>query len=55
MAQFQGELRVPSDVGEQVLRGRPCELSAFSYIPPSRLETPKDRTYFNTEKQVTTI
>lgn len=51
MAQFQGELRVQTDIGEEILRGRPCELSAFSYIPPSRKE-PKERTYFNSEKQV---
>ncbi|CAH1779319.1 unnamed protein product [Owenia fusiformis] len=32
------------------LKGRPCELSAFSYVPKERTE-PIERTYFNTEKK----
>ena len=42
---------VKTDTDEFVLYGRPCELSAFSYIAPNR-HLPKERTYFNVEKKV---
>lgn len=41
---------VKTDTDEFVLYGRPCELSAFSYIAPNR-HLPKERTYFNVEKK----
>jgi len=44
-------VRVKTDTDEFILCGRPCELSAFSYIAPNR-HLPKERTYFNVEKKV---
>jgi len=44
-------IRVKTDTDEFVLHGRPCELSAFSHIPPNP-HLPKERTYFNVEKKV---
>ena len=44
-------VRVKTDTDEFTLYGRPCELSAFSYIAPNR-HLPKERTYFNVEKKV---
>jgi len=44
-------VRVKTDTDEFVLHGRPCELSAFSFIAPNR-HLPKERTYFNVEKKV---
>jgi len=44
-------IRVKTDTDEFVLHGRPCELSAFSYIAPNP-HLPKERTYFNVEKKV---
>lgn len=31
------------------LLGRPCELSAFSYVPPNRLQEPAHRSIYNTK------
>ena len=47
-------VRVKTDTDEFVLHGRPCELSAFSYVAPNRY-IPKERTYFNVEKKVSHI
>jgi len=44
-------VNVKTDTDEFVLYGRPCELSAFSYIAPNR-HLSKERTYFNVEKKV---
>jgi len=44
-------IHVKTDADEFVLYGRPCELSAFSYVAPNR-HLPKERTYFNVEKKV---
>ena len=44
-------IRVKTDTDEFVLYGRPCELSAFSYVAPNR-QLPKERTYFNVHKKV---
>jgi len=44
-------VRVKTVTDEFILYGRPCELSAFSYIAPNR-HLPKERTYFNVEKKV---
>ncbi|XP_064599161.1 cilia- and flagella-associated protein 90-like [Liolophura sinensis] len=43
-------LKVKTDSDEFVLRGRPCELSAFSFVPTERKE-PVERTYFNSPKK----
>ena len=44
-------IRVKTDTDEFILHGRPCELSAFSYIAENRY-LPKERTYFNVDKKV---
>jgi len=44
-------IRVKTDTDEFVLHGRPCELSAFSFVAPNR-HLPKERTYFNVDKKV---
>ena len=51
MTQFKDVLTVETDTDTYTLIGRPCELSAFSFIPKER-NVPKERTYFNTEKKV---
>ncbi|XP_013382418.1 uncharacterized protein C5orf49 homolog [Lingula anatina] len=43
-------IRVSTDTDEFVMRGRPCELSAFAFVPTER-NVPKERTYFNSERQ----
>jgi hypothetical protein len=43
-------IRVKTDTDEFVLHGRPCELSAYSFVPTDR-RLPKERTYFNVDKQ----
>ncbi|CAD5115456.1 DgyrCDS4428 [Dimorphilus gyrociliatus] len=49
-SQDKNEILVKTEDEEYVLKGRPCELSAFSYIPPER-HLPKERTYFNLDKK----
>ena len=51
MAQLEHTLTVKTDTEEFVLHGRPCELSAFSFVAPTR-RVPKELTYFNVDKQV---
>ena len=52
MAQNKDQLQVVCDTGDKyTLVGRSCELSAFSYVPITN-EVPKERTYFNTDKKV---
>jgi hypothetical protein len=34
------------------LNGRPCELSANSFVPPTRRTQPKERNFFNSHKEV---
>ena len=36
-----------------VLKGRPCELSSESYVPPRRMIA-RERTFYNTEPKVYT-
>lgn len=50
-SQDKNEILVKTEEEEYVLKGRPCELSAFSYVPPER-NLSKDRTYFNLDKKV---
>jgi len=48
MAQNPDIIKVDTPTDTFVLRGRPCELSAFSYIPPDRQkQTAELRTYFS--------
>ena len=51
MAQFKDGLTVKTATNDYELVGRPCELSAFSYVPTERTD-PKERVYFNSDKQV---
>ncbi|XP_048745286.1 cilia- and flagella-associated protein 90-like isoform X2 [Ostrea edulis] len=44
------EIKVETDTNSFTLKGRPCELSAFSFIPIER-EDPPERTVFNTPNQ----
>merc|ERR1711893_52857 len=50
MAQNQDEILVKTNDNEFILKGRPCELSAFSYVPPSRND-PKERTFYNSDQK----
>jgi hypothetical protein len=34
------------------LKGYTCELSATSYVPPTRRTQPKERNFFNSHKEV---
>ncbi|XP_048745277.1 cilia- and flagella-associated protein 90-like isoform X1 [Ostrea edulis] len=45
------EIKVETDTNSFTLKGRPCELSAFSFIPIER-EDPPERTVFNTPNQL---
>uniref|UniRef100_A0A2C9K715 Uncharacterized protein n=1 Tax=Biomphalaria glabrata TaxID=6526 RepID=A0A2C9K715_BIOGL len=40
-------ITVVTDTDVFHLKGRPCELSAFSHIPANRHNVPKERNYFN--------
>lgn len=51
MAQYKGTLYVKTDTDEFYLKGRSCELSAFSFIPPEHNVT-KERTVYNSDKKV---
>ncbi|KAH9504966.1 hypothetical protein Btru_061177 [Bulinus truncatus] len=44
-------LTVVTDTDVFYLKGRPCELSAFSHIPANRKHIPKERTYFNSSSK----
>ncbi|KAI0217887.1 hypothetical protein LSAT2_030348 [Lamellibrachia satsuma] len=51
MAQFKDTLVVELDENTVYeMKGRPCELSAYSFIPPRRT-APKAKTYFNVDRQ----
>ncbi|XP_074646155.1 cilia- and flagella-associated protein 90-like [Tubulanus polymorphus] len=43
-------LEVETETDTFVLKGRSCELSAFSFVPADRND-PKERTVFNTDKK----
>ncbi|XP_033754661.1 uncharacterized protein C5orf49 homolog isoform X2 [Pecten maximus] len=43
------KLEVQTDTNHFTLKGRPCEMSAYSFIPTKR-EDPAERTVFNTPK-----
>lgn len=45
------ELKIETGTNSFTMKGRPCELSAFSFIPTER-DDPPERTVFNTPKQV---
>ncbi|KAL5022384.1 hypothetical protein ScPMuIL_001539 [Solemya velum] len=47
MAEPVPELHVKTDTNQFTLRGRPCELSAYSFIPTNRGD-PANRTFYNT-------
>ena len=51
MTQFKDILNVETDTDTYTLVGRPCELSAFSFVPKER-NVQKERTVFNSEKKV---
>lgn len=40
---------------EYVLVGRPCELSAFSFVPANRVQVPRERTIYNSKKPATDL
>ncbi|XP_022343045.1 cilia- and flagella-associated protein 90-like isoform X2 [Crassostrea virginica] len=44
------EMKIETETNTFKMKGRPCELSAFSFIPTER-EDPPERTVFNTPKQ----
>ena len=44
-------ISVKTETNEFYLQGRPCELSAFSFVPTKR-EDPPERTVFNSLKPV---
>ncbi|KAK2154346.1 hypothetical protein LSH36_270g03060 [Paralvinella palmiformis] len=50
MTQFKDVLNVETDTDSYTLVGRPCELSAFSFVPKER-NVQKERTVFNSEKK----
>ena len=52
MADAPEGITVVTDTDVFFLDGRPCELSAFSHVPPNRLSVPKERNCFNSEKKV---
>lgn len=45
------KLKIETGTNSYTMKGRPCELSAFSFIPTER-DDPPERTVFNTPKQV---
>ncbi|KAJ8303078.1 hypothetical protein KUTeg_019474 [Tegillarca granosa] len=45
---MEHSLSVKTDTDEYTLQGRPCELSAFSFVPTSRND-PGERTYYNSK------
>jgi len=50
MAQEKHMIEVKTPTETFIMQGRPCELSAFSYIPGCR-SVPKERTIYNAEKK----
>ena len=51
MEESQEDIVVTTNTDKFVLKGRPCELSAFAYVPPTRND-PRERTVYNSEKKV---
>ncbi|BFZ12849.1 hypothetical protein BsWGS_15888 [Bradybaena similaris] len=51
MTDVQEGIKFVTDTDVFILRGRPCELSAYSFIPPNRKNVPKERNYFNSTKK----
>ena len=51
MEENQSTIYVKTESEEFNLKGRPCELSAFSFVPPSR-NLPPERNIFNSSSQV---
>eukprot|EP00105_Crassostrea_gigas_P015461 XP_011432465.1 PREDICTED: uncharacterized protein C5orf49 homolog isoform X1 [Crassostrea gigas] len=45
------KLKIETGTNSYTMKGRPCELSAFSFIPTER-DDPPERTVFNTPKQL---
>lgn len=52
MAEKPEGLTVTTSTNVFHLTGRPCELSAFSHIPKNHLDTPSERSYFNSLRKV---
>lgn len=52
-AQLEDIIYVKTDTDEFLLHGRPCEVSANAFVPPSR-PIDKNRNAFNVERQVST-
>lgn len=53
-AQLEKVIYVKTDTDEFMMHGRPCELSANSFVPPSR-PLAKERNVFNSERKVSSI
>lgn len=51
MAEAIKPIEVKTETDSFVIHGRPCEISAFSFIPQSR-NLPRERTVFNSPKKV---
>ncbi|XP_005101312.1 uncharacterized protein C5orf49 homolog [Aplysia californica] len=51
MAETPQGLTVVTSTDEFHIPGRPCELSAFSHVPTNRLNEPKERNCFNSDKK----
>ena len=54
MEESQEDIVVSTNTDKFVLKGRPCEFSAFAYVPPMRNDPP-ERTVYNSEKKKNTI
>mgnify|MGYP001793396286 FL=1 len=52
-AQLENVIYVKTDTDEFLMHGRPCEVSANAFVPPSR-PVDKNRNYFNTDREVCT-
>ena len=52
-AQLENVIYVKTDTDEFLMHGRPCEVSANAFVPPSR-PVDKNRNYFNTDREVRT-
>lgn len=46
------EIHVETEHDQFDLKGYTCELSATSFVPPTRRSKPKERNYFYSEKEV---
>ncbi|CAG5121993.1 unnamed protein product [Candidula unifasciata] len=51
MTEVPDGIKFVTDTDVFIIRGRPCELSAFSFVPPNRRNIPKERNYFNATKK----